>query len=171
MISPSDVVLNLIVYKMVMVCRSEYTELSLSWNESMCILRFLASCCELNSWKYFDNLNDLLDEFSHVCRKSKHNELATIMRIQLIEHSGFDNNNIDGFMNFMDSIPLLQKYPKDVDPNGVNGPIMIGRDGLLGLVLRSISLKWRDLEMEEIGRLYEKVQLFLQESPSSDSSS
>ena len=79
-------------------------------------------------------------------------------------------DSLDDLMDFMESLSDLWSFPSDGNPNGATGPLIIGRDGFLGLGLRTVLVKWNGISFEQKGQLFEDLIKFTQDDASDDKS-
>jgi hypothetical protein len=69
--------------------------------------------------------------------------------------------SIDALIHFMDTFQLFWMTSPDMPTNGLRGPIVICRESALGVLLRSINVRWRTMSLEAIGGLFDDLHAFL----------
>ena len=77
-------------------------------------------------------------------------------------------DTVDDLNNMMDSIPSLLVAPDNVNPNGTMSPFVVMPGSMLGLILRSISVKWENTLFESACTMFDRFKMFLNQSESMD---
>ena len=155
MITSSEICLLKLVIKIIEIGRDE-NQIELTSIEIPLILMNVISdlyCnCNLNN---FSNLNSFKEFLrSYIIEDEFINGIINLS----------DFNTIDDLLDLFDSIPNYLICPDNLSPNKVLSPYYVTSESVIGLTLRSLSVKWESLIFEDICVIYDDLILFLQSS-------